>query len=241
MHGLGVRFDLRALSTFALFRDRTYLEIAEDHEADERTWIESGANPEAAGGFVQSCTATAASLNKRGVKLTVGQGAGFCYAAFSDDTILRRVFFYSHPRNRKRGHADRYAAFERHANGALGVRESWIAVSDLARAAARFTHAGFPIVAPALSVAPLEAHGVALGWGAHRIVLLEPAGPTSPLGAPLARIGPHPVGVRLAAEMSSATDDLSSLAEPWGDALLVGPANALGGWIAFGREGSWSG
>ena len=228
-----------ALSTFAPFRDHTYLEIVEDHGADEKTWIANGANPEAAGGLVQSCARTAAFVSKYGVKMMIGQGAGFCYGSFPNDSILSRVFVYSFsPQHRHNNNAE---FTQPHANGALGVRESWIVVTDLDRAVKRFTDAGFPIVAPAIAIPCIKVHGVALGWGEHRIVLLQPTDPTSPLGEPLARIGSHPVGVRLAAEMTSATRALASLAEPCGDALLVGPAHAIGGWIAFGREGTWSG
>jgi hypothetical protein len=171
----------------------------------------------------------------------VGQGAGFAHASFPAESPLGRLFFYSHPGSEQSAGSGKQRAVEPHANGALGLRECWIAVTDLGEATERFTIAGFPIVASAIAIAPLEARGVALGWGAHRIGLLEPESPTSPLAASLARIGSHPVGVRLAADMSSPTLADGSIAEPWGDARIVGPANALGAWIAFGPEGSWSG
>ncbi len=232
-----------ALSTFALFPDFTYLEIVETHSAEERGWIASGANPEEAGGLVDSCAATATSLARRGIRMSVGNGAGFCFAAFpSDDGLLGNVFVYAHPTAspRKRSRA-RYARYAHHINGALGLRESWIAVPDLERAVARFSNAGFPVLHRSIVVEPLRARGTVLAWGSHRIVLLEAMGPVGPLGGAVANLGAHPIGVRLAADMTAARCTVGAFASGYGDALLVGPDEAKGAWIAFGPENSWTG
>jgi hypothetical protein len=113
-------------------------------------------------------------------------------------------------------------------------------VPDLPRALARFSRAGFSVVAPTVSIEPLGAHGTALGWGAHRILLITPNSPTSAIGGAVARLGAHPVGVRLASDMTVAGQKVAPLADAWGNALLVGPANAHGGWIAFGADGTWT-
>ncbi len=232
-----------ALSTFAFFPDFTYLEIVETHSAEDKRWLASGANPEAAGGLVASCSATASALARRGIRMSVGKGAGFCYAAFpSDDGLLGNVFAYAHSKaastQRSRSMHSRYV---RHANGALGLREIWLAVPDLERAVVRFTNAGFPVIRRSIVVEPLRARGTVLAWGSHRIVLLQATGPIGPLGGPVADLGAHTVGVRLAADMTAARRVLRPFASEWRDALLVGPAQAKGGWIAFGPENSWTG
>jgi hypothetical protein len=232
-----------SLSTFALFPDGTYLEIVETHASEEKRWVASGANPEAAGGLVESCTATASEVAGRGVHMTVGKGAGFCYAAFPDnDGVLSNIFVYGHPAGgspKKR--SSKYARLAHHENGALGLREVWIAVADLQQAADRFIKAGFPVISPSITVEPLSARGTVLGWGAHRIVVLESTGPLGPLGGPVARLGAHPVGVRVAANMPAARRIVGTFATSWGSALLVGPGRARGGWIAFAPEHSWTG
>jgi hypothetical protein len=234
-----------SLSTFVLFPDSTYLEIVETHTPDEQHWIASGANPEAAGGLVESCTVTARAEVPRGIHMSVGEGAGFCYAAFpSGDSLLSNVFIYGHPSQgaaAKKRMATEDARYGRHENGALGLRESWIAVADIELATARFANAGFPVIKHSIAVEPLAARGTVLAWGAHRIVLLQATGPVGPLGEPVARLGAHPVGVRVAAHMPAARRIVSSIATTWGDALLVGPKEARGGWIAFAPEHSWTG
>jgi hypothetical protein len=65
-----------ALSTFALFPDFTYLEIVETHSAGDRRYLASGANPEEASGLVESCSSTATALARRGIHMSVGNGAG---------------------------------------------------------------------------------------------------------------------------------------------------------------------
>jgi hypothetical protein len=126
-----------------------------------------------------------------------------------------------------------------HINGAIGLRESWIAVPDLGRAVERFESAGFPVLVRSIVVEPLRARGTVLAWGSHRIVLLEPTGPIGPLGGPVAALGAHPVGVRLAADMTAARRAVRPFASKWGDALLVGPNEGKGAWIVFGPENSW--
>jgi hypothetical protein len=232
-----------ALSTFALFPDFTYLEIVETHLAEDGRYLASGANPEESGGLVESCSATATALARRGIRMSVGNGAGFCFGAFpSDDGLLGNVFVYAHPTASptKRSRA-RYAQYAHHINGALGLRESWIAVPDLERAVARFSNAGFPVLHRSIAVEPLRARGTVLGWGSHRIVLLEAMGPVGPLGGPVAKLGAHPIGVRLAADMTAARRAVGAFASGYGDALLVGPDEAKGAWIAFGAENSWTG
>ena len=231
------------LSTFAYFPDFTYLEIVETHSAEEKRWLASGANPEEAGGLVESCSATATALARRGIHMTVGKGAGFCFAAFpSNDALLGNVFVYAHPEasSTKRSRA-KYSQYVHHHNGALGLRESWIAVPDLEKTVARFSNAGFPILLRSIVVEPLRARGTVLAWGSHRIVLLEPTGPIGPLGGPVATLGAHPIGVRLAADMTAARRAVQPFARDWGDALLVGPDEGKGAWIAFGPENSWTG
>lgn len=231
-----------ALSTFALFPDSTYLEIVETHLAEDRRYLASGANPEESGGLVESCSATATALARRGVHVSVGNGAGFCFDAFpSDDGLLGNVFVYAHPTalSTKRSRArSRYA---HHINGALGLRESWIAVPDLERAVMRFVSAGFPVLHRSIVVEPLRARGTVLAWGSQRIVLLEATGPVGPLGGPVANLGAHPIGVRLAADMTAARRAIEPFAANWGEMLLVGPDKGEGAWIAFGPENSWTG
>jgi hypothetical protein len=232
-----------ALSTFAFFPDFTYLEIVETHSRDDKSWLASGANPQEAGGLVESCSATAAALARRGIHMSVGNGAGFCFGAFpSDDTLLGNVFVYAHPKasSTKRSRAT-FSRYAHHINGALGLRESWIAVPDLERSVVRFVNAGFPVLLRSIVVEPLGARGTVLAWGSHRIVLLESTGPVGPLGGPVAALGAHPVGVRLAADMTAARRAIEPFASGWGDALLVGPDEAKGAWIAFGPENSWTG
>ena len=232
-----------ALSTFALFPDFTYLEIVETHLAEDRRYLASGANPEEAGGLVESCSATATALARRGVHMSVGNGAGFCFDAFpSDDGLLGNVFVYAHPKaSATKRSRSKSAQYRHHVNGALGLRESWIAVPDLERAVVRFVSAGFPVIHRSIAVEPLRARGTVLAWGSHRIVLLRATGPVGPLGGPVASLGAHPVGVRLAADMTAARRAIEPLASDWGDALLVGPENGKGAWLAFGPENSWTG
>jgi hypothetical protein len=231
------------LSTFAPFADSTFLEIVETHLAQEKPWLASGANPEEAGGLGDSCSATVSALAKRGIRMSVGKGAGFCFAAFpNDDSILSNVFVYAHPKNSsKEWLRSKYPQYIHHPNGALGLREIWLAVADLEQAAARFTHAGFPLVRRSIVVEPLGARGSVLAWGSHRIVLLQATGPIGPLGGPVAKLGAHPIGVRLAADMTAARRVVQPFATGWGDALLVEPREAKGAWIAFGPENSWTG
>jgi hypothetical protein len=232
-----------SLSTFAYFPDFTYLEVVETHSADEKRWLASGANPEEAGGLVESCSASSSALARRGIRMSVGKGAGFCFADFpSDDALLGNVFLYAHPgvpsTQRSRSKDSRYM---HHRNGALGLRESWIAVPDLEKSVARFSNAGFSVIDPSIAVEPLSARGTVLAWGSRRIVLLEATGPVGPLGGSVAQLGPHPVGVRLAADMTAARRAIRPFASDWGDALLVGPDQGNGAWIAFGPENSWTG
>jgi hypothetical protein len=230
-------------STFAEFRDDTYLEIVESHLADDKRWIASGANPQEAGGIVESCAATAGALARRGIHMSVGKGAGYCQAEFPpQDKLLGNVFVYSYPgAYSKKRSPPKHPEYLHHDNGALGVRESWIAVPELEIAADRFTKAGFPVIVRSIAVEPLNARGTVLAWGSHRIVLLQASGPFSPLRGPVARLGAHPVGVRLAADMRAARQVVGPVAEPWGAALLVRPGAAKGGWITFGQEGTWTG
>jgi hypothetical protein len=231
-----------ALSTFALFPDFTYLEMVETHLAEDRRYLASGANPEESGGLVESCSATATALSRRGVHMSVGNGAGFCFDAFpSDDGLLGNVFVYAHPTALSTKRSRAQSRYAHHINGALGLRESWIAVPDLERAVLRFVSAGFPVLHRSIVVEPLRARGTILAWGSHRIVLLEATGPVGPLGGPVANLGAHPIGVRLAADMTAARRAIQTLASDWGEALLVGPSEAKGAWIAFGPENSWTG
>ena len=232
-----------ALSTFALFPDFTYLEIVETHLAEDRRFLASGANPEESGGLVESCSATATALARRGVHMSVGNGAGFCFDAFpSDDGLLGNVFVYAHPKaSATKRSRSKSAQYRHHVNGALGLRESWIAVPDLERAVVRFVSAGFPVIHRSIAVEPLRARGTVLAWGSNSIVLLQATGPVGPLGGPVASLGAHPVGVRLAADMTAARRAIEPLASDWGDALLVGPKNGNGAWLAFGPENSWTG
>ena len=41
--------------------------------------------------------------------------------------------------------------------------------------------------------------------------------------------------------MTAARRAIEPLASDWGDALLVGPENGKGAWLAFGPENSWTG
>jgi hypothetical protein len=232
-----------SLSTFALFGDFTFLEIVETHLAEDRRYIASGANPEESGGIVESCSATATALARRGIRMSVGNGAGFCFDAFpSDDGLLGNVFVYAHPKaSATKRSREKSARYRHHINGALGLRESWIAVPDLERAVVRFASAGFPVLHRSIVVEPLRARGTVLAWGSQRIVLLEAMGPVGPLGGAVANLGAHPIGVRLAADMTAARRALQPFASVWGDALLVGPDAGKGAWIAFGPENSWTG
>jgi hypothetical protein len=232
-----------SLSTFALFGDFTFLEIVETHLAEDRRYIASGANPEESGGIVESCSATATALARRGIRMSVGNGAGFCFDAFpSDDGLLGNVFVYAHPKaSATKRSREKSAQYRHHINGALGLRESWIAVPDLERAVVRFASAGFPVLHRSIVVEPLRARGTVLAWGSQRIVLLEAMGPVGPLGGAVANLGAHPIGVRLAADMTAARRALQPFASVWGDALLVGPDAGKGAWIAFGPENSWTG
>ncbi|MBD5605808.1 MAG: VOC family protein, partial [Candidatus Eremiobacteraeota bacterium] len=231
-----------ALSTFAVFPDHTFLEVVETHLAAEKRWLASGANPEEAGGLVESCSATASALARRGIRRSVGKGAGFCYAAFpADDGLLGNVFMYARPRSPTHPSRWKHPPYVPHRNGALGLREVWLAVPDLEHAVARFTHAGFPPIRRSIVVEPLDARGTVLAWGSHRIVLLQATGPIGPLGGPVAGLGAHTVGVRLAANMTLARRALRPFASGWDHALLVGPGQAKGAWIAFGTEDSWTG
>jgi hypothetical protein len=230
-------------STFALFRDRTYLEIVESHAAEDQRWIASGANPQAAGGLVASCAATVGALAKRGIRMSVGEGPGYCHAEFPhQDKLLGNVFVYSYPgAYSKKRSPPKHPQYVHHDNGALGVRESWIAVPELEKAVDRFTKAGFPIIFRSIAVEPLRARGTVFAWGSHRIVLLQAWGPASPLSGPVSRLGAHPVGVRLAADMTAARRVVGPFATAWGAALLVAPGAAKGGWITFSEEGAWTG
>jgi hypothetical protein len=230
-------------STFAVFRDRTYLEIVESHLTEDRRWIASGANPQQAGGIVESCATTAGALAQRGIRMSVGEGAGYCTAEFPHrDKLLSNVFVYSYPgAYSKQRSPPKHPELLHHENGALGVRESWIAVPELDTAVHRFTKAGFPIIVRSIIVEPLNSRGTVFAWGSNRIVLLQPSGPFSPLANPVARLGAHPVGVRLAADMTAARRVVGPIAEPWGAALLVTPGAAKGGWITFSQEGTWTG
>jgi hypothetical protein len=231
-----------ALSTFALFPDFTYLEIVETHSAGDRRYLASGANPEEAGGLVESCSSTATALARRGIHMSVGNGAGFCFGAFpSDDGLLGNVFVYAHPNASSTKRSRGFKQYAHHVNGALGLRESWIAVPDLERAVVRFARAGFPVLHRSIVVEPLRARGTVLAWGSHRIVLLEATGPVGPLGGPVANLGAHPIGVRLAADMTAARRAIEPFATSWGDTLLIGPNEAKGAWIALGPENSWTG
>ena len=232
-----------ALSTFAVFPDNTFLEVVETHLAAEKRWLASGANPEEAGGLVESCSATARALARRGIRMSVGKGAGFCYAAFpAEDGLLGNVFVYAHPDvSSTQPSRWKHPPYVPHRNGALGLREVWLAVPDLERAVARFTHAGFPPIRRSIVVEPLDARGIVLAWASHRIVLLQATGPLGPLGGPVADLGAHLVGVRLAADMTRARRALRPFASGWERALLVGPGQAKGAWIAFGTQNSWTG
>lgn len=230
-------------STFAPFADSTYLEIVETHLAQEKPWLASGANPEEAGGLVESCSATTSALAKRGIRMDVGKGVDYCYASFpSHDNVLNNVFVYARPKaSWTHTFRSKYSRYIDHPNGALGLREMWLAVPDLSQAILRFAHAGFPLVRRSIVIEPLSARGSVLAWGSHRIVLLQATGPIGPLGGPVAHLGAHPIGVRLAADMTAARRAVHPFASGWGDALLVGPGDAKGGWIAFGPENSWTG
>ncbi len=232
-----------ALSTFVPFADSTFLEIVETHLAQEKPWLASGANPEEAGGLIESCSATASALAKRGIRMDVGKGVDFCFAAFpSGDSVLNNVFVYAHTKaSSTQTSRSKYAQYIHHPNGALGLREIWLAVPDLSQAVVRFAHAGFPVIRRSIVIEPFNARGSVLAWGSRRIVLLQATGPIGPLGGPVARLGAHPVGVRLAADMTAARRALQPFATGWGDALLVGPGEAKGAWIAFGPENSWTG
>jgi hypothetical protein len=202
-------------STFAEFRDRTYLEIVESHLADDKRWIASGANPQQAGGIVESCAATAGALAQRGIHMSVGEGAGYCQAEFPhQDKLLSNVFVYSYPgAYSKKRSPPKHPEYLHHENGALGVRESWIAVPELHIAVDRFTKAGFPVIVRSITVEPLNARGTVFAWGSQRIVLLQASGPLSPLSRPVARLGAHPLGVRLAADMTAARRVVGPFAE----------------------------
>jgi hypothetical protein len=54
-------------------------------------------------------------------------------------------------------------------------------------------------------------------------------------------LGAHPIGVRLAADMTAARRAIEPFATSWGDTLLIGPNEAKGAWIALGPENSWTG
>jgi hypothetical protein len=218
-------------STFAEFRDRTYLEIVESHLADATRWIASGANPQQAGGIVESCAATARALAQRGIRMSIGAGPGYCQAEFPhQDKLLGNVFLYSYPGAYSQERSPpKHPEYVQHLNGALGVRESWIAVPELEPAVDRFTRAGFPIIVRSIAVEPLDARGTVFAWGSHRIVLLQAASaPFGPLAGAVARLGAHPVGVRLAADMTAARRVVGRFAMSWESALIVGPGAAKG-------------
>ena len=163
-----------ALSTFVPFADSTFLEIVETHLAQEKPWLASGANPEEAGGLIESCSATASALAKRGIRMDVGKGVDFCFAAFpSGDSVLNNVFVYAHTKaSSTQTSRSKYAQYIHHPNGALGLREIWLAVPDLSQAVVRFAHAGFPVIRRSIVIEPLQRprFGSRVGFPPHRSV-----------------------------------------------------------------------
>lgn len=253
------------------FEDSTYLETLTAWDPQKARWLAQFTAVREGPVFlalaIASTDGTTAFLAGRGIRTgapvpgsiqtarsAAGEPPSRWSTMFFDGPVLpaNPLFFiaYGQPQRDemlgKLAQARRTGRIYRHPNGALGVKAVWLAVPELAAAAASFTRAGLP-PGRAFEEPRLGARGLVIEAGEGRILLLAPATADGAVATQLReRGGPSLLGVSIEVSRLGVVQGLVARAtgQPapaqagvLGSSVLVPPAMAHGAWLEFFERG----